>query len=277
MSKFIVILLFLGWTAGGTYYYTCQIKGLCEPEPKEVSSAEPKTEEPKKIPSLNSNFGFGLNSSEAKFGSGWKLLKDSLVHLVSTDDNQLLIVGKYFSGEAAPAGFRNMGLARAQFIKNELADSLTENRISVSSEFMGDRPSNYWDSSAEFITEKLDNTQAQVVENQQGITIYFPSGSADALMSESLMGKLKRISKELVATDGGANIVGHTDNTGDGKANHVLGKKRADMVKSLFVENGVKEENLRASSMGDTQPTADNSTAEGRALNRRIEVTFNDN
>jgi len=278
MSKFIVVLLFIGWSAGSTWYYTCEIKGLCEPNSEEQVEKPKETAPPLEKPTaLSTSIGYKLNDLKGQKGPGWNLLKDSLLQIVSTGDNSLLIIGRYFTGEKAPAGFRNMGLARAQSLKDELANDSNKDLLSISSEFMGDRPKGYWNQSMEFRTEKVDNSQAKVVENEDGITIYFPSGSADALISESLVNKLNRISKELISTQGGANIIGHTDNTGDRKSNHALGQKRARMIEKLFIDNGVNTENLRASSMGDTQPASDNSTAEGRALNRRIEITFNDN
>lgn len=277
MSKFLVILLFVGWSAGSTWYYTCEIKGLCETTTSQEVKKEVETSKTEEIPQLNSNLGFKLNEVKSSKGPGWMSYKDSLLQAISAEDNSLLIIGKYFKGEKSPDGFRNMGLARAQSLMSELADSTNRDKISISSEYMGERPVSYWNNSMDFSIEKIDNSQAKVVENQDGVIIYFPSGSSDALMSQAILDKLKRISKELVATDGGANIVGHTDNTGNRKANHILGQQRAERVKQMFLDNGVNPENLRASSMGDTQPTADNTTAEGRALNRRILVTFNDN
>jgi outer membrane protein OmpA-like peptidoglycan-associated protein len=281
MSKFLVILLFVGWSAGSTWYYTCEIKGLCEPTAtQQVKPEKPQNSITEKIPELTSYIGFNKNGINSKKGPGWKAFQDSMLQIIASGDKNLLIVGKYFSEEKAPTGFRNMGLARAQAMKDELSklsNSSNTGDITISSELMGNRPSGYWNTSMEFIAEKIDNTQAKVVESDNGLVIYFPSGSADAMISESLMNKLKRISKELVATNGGANIIGHTDNVGNRKSNHILGQKRAKMIERIFLDNGVQNQNLKASSMGDTQPDSDNSTAEGRALNRRIEITFNDN
>jgi outer membrane protein OmpA-like peptidoglycan-associated protein len=68
-------------------------------------------------------------------------------------------------------------------------------------------------------------------------------------------------------------IVGHTDNTGTPAANLTLSQQRADSVRTWLVSNGgVATERLTASGKGDTQPVADNSTEDGRAKNRRVEL-----
>jgi OmpA-OmpF porin, OOP family len=68
-------------------------------------------------------------------------------------------------------------------------------------------------------------------------------------------------------------IQGHTDNVGKADANLKLSQARADAVKTtLAKEYGVGEGQLTAKGYGDTKPSGDNKTAEGRANNRRVEL-----
>ncbi len=67
-------------------------------------------------------------------------------------------------------------------------------------------------------------------------------------------------------------IVGHTCDTGSSKANRNLSQRRAEGVRSLLIEGGVPAGQLTARGVGEACPTADNGTAEGRRLNRRVEV-----
>ena len=52
----------------------------------------------------------------------------------------------------------------------------------------------------------------------------------------------------------------------------VLSKKRAESVKRFLMDQGVEESHLIIKFFGETKPIADNSTAEGRQKNRRVEM-----
>jgi len=67
-------------------------------------------------------------------------------------------------------------------------------------------------------------------------------------------------------------IQGHTDNTGDPAADQVLSEQRAAAVKSALTAEGIAASRLTAKGYGLTKPIADNSTPEGRAKNRRVEL-----
>jgi outer membrane protein OmpA-like peptidoglycan-associated protein len=67
-------------------------------------------------------------------------------------------------------------------------------------------------------------------------------------------------------------IGGYTDNTGDPQANLRLSQQRAEAVMAGLVNLGVDASHLKAEGYGQEHPIADNSTAEGRAKNRRIDI-----
>ena len=68
-------------------------------------------------------------------------------------------------------------------------------------------------------------------------------------------------------------IVGHTDNVGTPAANLALSGARAAAVKNALMSGfGVAGERITTKGFGDTKPAAPNTTAEGRAQNRRVEV-----
>ena len=69
-------------------------------------------------------------------------------------------------------------------------------------------------------------------------------------------------------------IAGHTDNVGAAQSNLVLSKKRSEAVKRFMVSKGIDAERLTALYFGETDPIADNNTAEGRQKNRRVEMTI---
>jgi outer membrane protein OmpA-like peptidoglycan-associated protein len=68
-------------------------------------------------------------------------------------------------------------------------------------------------------------------------------------------------------------VVGHTDRTGSEKANYRLAQQRAAAVAHYLLRvHGFDPARVRVTSAGDTQPVADNATAEGRQQNRRVEI-----
>lgn len=72
-------------------------------------------------------------------------------------------------------------------------------------------------------------------------------------------------------TDIRVEIQGYTDNIGSESYNMNLSQRRADAVKQYLQSKGVSASRLRATGYGESNPIADNKTAEGRAMNRRIE------
>ncbi len=67
-------------------------------------------------------------------------------------------------------------------------------------------------------------------------------------------------------------VEGHTDATGGEEFNQRLSEKRAASVRDYLVDSGVSINNVIARGFGKTQPIADNTTSEGRKLNRRVEM-----
>jgi outer membrane protein OmpA-like peptidoglycan-associated protein len=67
-------------------------------------------------------------------------------------------------------------------------------------------------------------------------------------------------------------IEGHTDSTGSAEFNQTLSQNRADAVRDYLVSQGLDVAKLSSQGMGMNDPLADNSTAEGRQKNRRVEI-----
>jgi outer membrane protein OmpA-like peptidoglycan-associated protein len=67
-------------------------------------------------------------------------------------------------------------------------------------------------------------------------------------------------------------IEGHTDSVGSEQYNDVLSQKRAESVKNALVGKGVPAERIATKGLGKKFPIASNATAQGRQLNRRVEV-----
>ena len=113
----------------------------------------------------------------------------------------------------------------------------------------------------------LKTNEAVAINN-----LLFETGS-DVIMESSLP-ELKRIAT-FVATYGyKVRLAGHTDNIGQPEDNKALSQARAEAVRRQLVAYGCEAENIKAYGYGDTKPVASNETEEGRALNRRVEITL---
>jgi outer membrane protein OmpA-like peptidoglycan-associated protein len=85
---------------------------------------------------------------------------------------------------------------------------------------------------------------------------------------------LNGVAESLVANDSiRVQVTGHTDNTGGLALNRRLSRSRADAVRTYLISRGVAENRLTARGFGPDQPVASNKTADGRAQNRRVELT----
>ncbi len=69
-------------------------------------------------------------------------------------------------------------------------------------------------------------------------------------------------------------VVGHTDSVGSDSYNQRLSEKRSASVREYLVQQGVNPSIVRTAGQGERQPVASNDTAEGRAQNRRVEITI---
>ena len=67
-------------------------------------------------------------------------------------------------------------------------------------------------------------------------------------------------------------VEGYTDSVGSDEFNQKLSENRANAVRDFLVQNGVPSANATAAGFGKDKPVADNSTAAGRAQNRRVNL-----
>lgn len=67
-------------------------------------------------------------------------------------------------------------------------------------------------------------------------------------------------------------VYGHTDSTGTDEYNQSLSERRADSVANFLANSGVQRARVETRGYGESQPIASNSTEEGRATNRRVEL-----
>jgi outer membrane protein OmpA-like peptidoglycan-associated protein len=118
---------------------------------------------------------------------------------------------------------------------------------------------------------------AKVKEESRGVVItlsgsvLFPTGKSALL--PIAQEKLTDVAKAL--NDQGYQsllVEGHTDSQGSVDKNMQLSQERAEAVRSYLISQSIPPDKIRAQGLGSSRPVADNSTAEGRANNRRVEI-----
>ena len=126
---------------------------------------------------------------------------------------------------------------------------------------------------------RLLNALNQVLETKdtdRGLVVNMPDvlfDSGQYTLKSAARERLARISGIISAyPDLKLQIEGYTDSTGSDEYNQRLSEKRAGSVRDYLVDAGVSINNVLAKGMGKSDPIADNSTATGRKLNRRVEM-----
>lgn len=71
------------------------------------------------------------------------------------------------------------------------------------------------------------------------------------------------------------NITGYTDDRGSTEYNQILARKRADAARDFLMEHGIPNARIQVQAKGEDDPVTENSTEEGRALNRRTTIEIN--
>lgn len=121
------------------------------------------------------------------------------------------------------------------------------------------------------VVERVDD--AIVVTFDESSGVYFATNQSSVNQaSQQTLNKLTAIFREYPDTN--ILVVGHTDNVGASEYNMDLSKNRAYAVTRYLTNNGVSRGRLTTNWFGESQPKHDNTTASGRAKNRRVNVAI---
>ncbi len=211
------------------------------------------------------------------------LLSNTADYLKSNADRVLTVTGYYDESEPAPELYPDMGLARANTIKEELenlgvdaaqivsdsevadADNLTDGRITNGITFAFAEKS--------LTDSRLERIRENVVG--QPLTLFFESGETEI----SLSSEQKEIFSDMIyfmdrVPDSNLEIGGHTDSIGDKNDNKRISRKRAESVRDYLSENGIDADRMTAVGYGESKPIGDNNYEPGRRQNRRTEIVL---
>ena len=209
-------------------------------------------------------------------------------YLKTNGQRQLNVTGYYQNNETNGSIFPNIGLARANEIKNLLVNyGAPSGQISTNAKLLGATNSNWM--KGNLLTHGVDFSFSKFVDNAstriqdiksrlfgKPITLYFQTGSNQLNINaqqrtdfSDLIYYLDNVPSSKLDVDG------HTDSTGNRTSNINLSKERAKFVRNYLTQNGgIQNNRMNANGFGPDKPIASNGNASGRAKNRRVEVTL---
>lgn len=125
-------------------------------------------------------------------------------------------------------------------------------------------------------------SNAQIVNNGDQLIVTLPQDILFATDSATLTGGLRSDLTALASSlnrypNSTVNVIGHADNTGGAAYNQDLSARRAQAVSAVLIQSGVSSARVRSIGRGEDAPIASNLNAQGRAQNRRVEITITPN
>ncbi|WP_244160841.1 OmpA family protein [Flavobacterium defluvii] len=249
---------------------------------------------------------FVLNGSEFEFktNENFKFLKNNAAiiqpisdsisigieklntFLVSNPKQKIIITGYAASEEKNTTQFENLGLARANEVKNFfVAKGLAASQFEVKGEIVSS-----WKTISDTLIGLVEykfeilhavstaNGDWSVLKdkiNTNPLILHFNTNKSNFNLNNEEDQKLSDIIKYLEnIKNASVLIVGHSDNVGNREMNIALAQKRAEFSKSYLIKNGIGAARIDIESKGPDEPVGDNATTEGRASNRRTVITI---
>lgn len=137
----------------------------------------------------------------------------------------------------------------------------------------------YMDIQASKLRQKLTGTGVQVARDGDNVRLIMPNSitfntneSIIKTSANSVLDSVALVAKEYDKTR--LQVVGYTDSTGNDKINQPLSERRAAAVANYLALRGVQGSRISSYGAGSSNPIASNATTEGKAQNRRVEITL---
>lgn len=275
ISRTSMILVLTGlWFWACQYWYTCPIKEVGYSCKREV--VQPVVEKSKDAGPLL----FAWEDAKPITNKKFPKLKNEILD-GKTDNNILIISGPYTKSEDNTSTYDNMGLARANMIKELFIDEIPADRIQIKSTKITEKKQMRrgtwagatfrWKKGAKVVEPENDGA-GKVVELDDKALIYFPYNSVEKTESPRIDEYLTALATRVNKSKEKVVLTGHTDSQGVASGNEKLGLRRAKMIRDLLKEKGVKANKIITRTEGEKNPIATNATELGRIQNRRVVV-----
>ena len=263
-------------------WYVCGIYELCDQDQPTVESSQPDSiqeigEEVLETPYL-APLAFEWSSADPVKGNLFEEFRDSLIQVFEQSPVAVIeLTGLYDPQEINNTDYENLGLARAENIKQLLLNSGIKRSYSISSD-TGDLSSGISGNINNAYLIQLVARQAAtdkgfvISQAAEKMVIYFPSGNSQPESDKQVSTALQQLARKAKQNNNRLIVVGHTDNQGDALKNKKIGLMRAANVKEMLLSFGMDETEVLAESEGEDSPVVNNNSAQGRKQNRRVEI-----
>lgn len=206
--------------------------------------------------------------------------------LIKNPQQKITITGYATSDEKNTTTFENLGLARANEVKNYfVSKGLAASNFDTKGKII-----DQWKMSSdtllgpvEYNFESTDTPAVSTDEwvilknkiNGDALVLHFSTNKSSEDLSADEKQKVADIAKYMDhVKEAVVLVVGHSDNVGNRDSNIVLGQKRADFSKNYLVKKGIETTRIETQSKGPDEPIGENTTEEGKANNRRTVITI---
>jgi outer membrane protein OmpA-like peptidoglycan-associated protein len=138
---------------------------------------------------------------------------------------------------------------------------------------------NYQDRQERALRDSLAGSGVDVVRQGDNITLNMPDNITFGFNRADLQPQFRPVLDRLATTLTEYNqtiieVAGHTDSVGSDAYNLDLSRRRANTVASYLSGRGVSQQRMEIVAAGESRPVASNDTEDGRARNRRVEITL---
>lgn len=207
--------------------------------------------------------------------------KKIAAHFKSNENRTLSLVGNYYTSEKY-TGDSNLGKERAEVIKAKLEEYGTPgDKIFTAGKELTEKLNGHklynavlFEGNEKVVEEKIEAPIEVEFLPLVPYTVYFGSGTSKLEMTPELRSYLDQALEYLRQNSGTVLLLtGYTDNEGSAKMNKDLSRNRARKLRTFLFKNGVKKGQIKIQGLGEKSPIAPNETDEGKALNRRVEIT----
>ena len=232
------------------------------------------------------NYRFAKDAASITIaGDAKKNYFEKIANYLSANSGKMLaLTGAYGSGEVNKTDFGNLGIARAEAVKEVLVengaktDQITTSGIEKSNLGFIDKKL-YNSVDFEFVADKSAAASTQANLNfDESKTVYFKGDEAGFAEDDPKLLEIIDYLAAYITTNPDALIIvnGYTDNQGSSSQKMKIAKQRAERIRRIIRDSKggdlFKSKRVIAKAVGPQDPQADNETTEGMAINNRVTI-----